>query len=416
MTYKTQITRYLSSVFLSFFLYNAAFAEDAPNYTEDTVSGDWGGTRTSLAQKGIAADITYKFDVVSNVSGGKKEGARALDNLDIIFNFDGEKLTHVKGLSAKIHLLNNFGGHPDADLVGSAQGINNIEVPRSTAKLYQAYIQQNLFDDKLSLLAGLYDLNSEFYVTDSSSLFIHSTFGIGTDVAQTGQNGPSIFPFSSVGGRLRVNPTPSTYIQAAILDGIPGDLGDDRGTQIDFGKHDGWLVIGETGYSTEDTKIASGAWYYTEKFDHLTDVDGSGNPLRKRGHGVYIIAEKQLYSTGKDKGLAGFARFGFANGEVNQFDYAWSTGLVYTGAFKGRDEGKLGFGITGAHNSSEYKSAAITAGSPANNAETTFELTYSDKITPWLWVQPDIQYVINPGTDKTLDNAFIIGSRFTANF
>lgn len=408
-------TTCLSTLLLGLSLNLPAFAEDAANYS-DTLSGNWGGTRGNLAKKGVTTDIIYRFDVMGNVSGGIKEGARALDNLDVIFNFDGEKLAGAKGLSAKLHLLNNFGGHPDADLIGSAQGVDNIEVPRSTAKIYQAYIQQNLFDDRLSLLGGLYDVNSEFYVTDSSALFIHSTFGIGTDVAQSGQNGPSIFPFTSAGGRLRVAPTETTYIQGAILDGISGDINDQRGTQIDFDKNDGWLVIGEAGYTPEGGKIATGGWYYTQKSDHLTAIGAGGNPLKKRSQGAYVIGEKQLYTAGKDKGLAGFARFGVASGAVNQFNYAWSTGLVYTGAFAGRDEGKLGFGITGAHNGSEYKAAALAAGTPADSAETTLELTYSDKITPWLWVQPDIQYIINPGTDKTLDNALVIASRFTINF
>ena len=90
--------------------------------------------------------------------------------------------------------------------------------------------------------------------------------------------------------------------------------------------------------------------------------------------------------------------------------------MVYTGAFKGRDEGKLGLGVTGAHNGSQFKAASLNSGTPVDIAETTFELTYSDKITQWLSVQPDIQYIINPGTDKALDNALVLGTRFTINF
>ena len=412
MSYK----KYLTALICSLLISHSTFAEDETNYKENNLSGDWGGTRTTLDNKGVAADIIYKFDVIGNVVGGIKEGVRALDNLDVIFSFDGEKIAGVKGLSAKIHLLNNFGGHPDADLVGSAQGIDNFEAPRATAKLYQAFIEQNLFGNVLSVLAGLYDLNSEFYVTDSSALFIHSTFGIGTDVAQSGQNGPSIFPFTSVGGRVRVNPTETTYIQAAILDGVPGDVDNVHGTHIEFDKNDGWLVIGEAGYTPDNAKIAVGGWYYTEKFDHQILLDDNGDPLKKRSQGAYIIGEKQLYEESKDQGLIAFARFGVANGSVNQLNYAWSGGLVYTGLFDGRDEGKLGLGITGAHNGKEFREVALNAATPVDAAETTFELTYSDKITPWLSVQPDIQYIINPGTDKSLDNALVIGTRFTINF
>lgn len=364
------------------------------------LTGDWRGARRSLEDAGVSTEFVYKFDIMGNASGGIEKGVRGLDNFDAIFTFDGEKIAGVKGLSAKIYLLNNFGGHPDEDLVGSAQDVNNIEVSRATGKLYTAYIEQNLLDDRLSFLLGLYDYNSEFYVTESSALFLHNTFGVGTDASQSGQNGPSIFPFISAGGRIRVTPAEATYIQVAILDGVPGDVDRLRGTHIDFDEGDGWLVAGETGYAPNGAKIAVGGWYYTEKLDHQALAG-----VRKRSRGAYIIGEKQL-----SEDLTAFARFGVASGGVNQFDYAWSAGIVYTGLelLPAYDAGQLGFGVTRAHNSSAYKQAAAT---PANDAETSFELTYSDKITPWLSVQPDIQYVVNPGTDKALDDALVLGVR-----
>ncbi|MBM3226197.1 MAG: carbohydrate porin [Candidatus Tectomicrobia bacterium] len=38
-------------------------------------------------------------------------------------------------------------------------------------------------------------------------------------------------------------------------------------------------------------------------------------------------------------------------------------------------------------------------------AETTLEWSYRAAIFPWLRVQPDFQYVINPGTHAALRNA-----------
>ncbi len=388
-----------------------AVASEAQENYANTLTGDWGGTRSALENAGISTEITYKFDVMGNTAGGIKKGARALDNLDVIVTFDGEKILNAQGLSATVHLLNNFGGRPDADLVGSGQGVDNIETPRPTGKLFQAFLEQNLFDDKLSVLAGLYAVDSEFYITDTSGLFMHSTFGIGTDIAQSGQNGPSIFPFTSVGSRVRVKPTEETYLQAAILDGVPGDVDDVRGTHIHFKENDGLLMIGEAGYTPADSKIAIGAWGYTEKFDHFTQTGE-----KERSQGAYLLGETALYKENDGEGLAGFARFGTASGAVNQFEYAWSAGLVYTGLIPTRDEGQLGFGVTGARNGSEYRQAALAANAPADDMETTFELTYSDKITPWLSVQPDFQYVMNPGTDRKRGNAVVLGTRFTIDF
>ena len=395
-----------------------AFAEDAVDYKNATLTGDWGGARDRLAEAGVGIEAAYKFDVMGNAAGGIKEGVSALDNLDVIFNFNGEKLLGSHGTTALVHLLNNNGGKPDAHLAGSAQGIDNIEVPEAAAKLYQAWIQQNFLEDKFSVLAGLYDLNSEFYVNEPSGIFLHSTYGIGTEISQSGQNRPSIYPFTSPGIRVKMQPTRNSYVEAVMLDGVPGDPGHLRGTHIALHSGDGALVVAEAGY-TSGSKVAVGAWYYTEKFPDQIDVDSFGNPVQKRSDGTYLIGDTKLYrEQGSDasQGLAAFARIGFAEGDVNPCDYAWSAGLVYTGLIPDRDEGQLGLGINGAHNSGKFRQATIAGGTPVDNAETAIELTYSDTITPWLAVQPDIQYIMNPGTDPALDNALVFGARFTLTF
>ena len=45
-------------------------AADAPNYAESTLTGDWGGARSAMAQKGLMLDIGYKVDLLRNMSGG----------------------------------------------------------------------------------------------------------------------------------------------------------------------------------------------------------------------------------------------------------------------------------------------------------------------------------------------------------
>lgn len=394
-----------------------ASAEETENPFDGLLLGDWGGARQTLSDHGVDTEITYTADIIGNTSGGVKESTRALDNLDVIINIDAEKLVGWEGGSASIYLLNNNGGRPDADLVGSAQGIDNIEVPRSATRLYEAWIQQNVLDDRLSVRAGLYDLNSEFYATDPADLFLHSTYGIGSEIAASGQNGPSIFPFTSVGVRIKVQPTPEFYIQSAVLDGVPGDTDKLRGTHFQFGGDEGALIVAEAGYvqggdENPEGKIALGGWYYTQPFADF--VTGS----EEHSYGYYIIADHMLYHEpgSEDQGIVAFARFGIANGDVNPFNYAWSTGLVYTGIFPGRDEGQLGFGINGVHNSDTFRDAAVIAGAPLDSAETALELTYSDNITPWLTVQPDVQYIINPGTDPALDNALVVGARAAVAF
>ena len=163
-------------------------------------------------ERGFALGLVYRADVLSNVSGGLKQGTTALGNLDVKLDFDLDKLIGWDGVSVGLHGIASHGGKPNANLVGSSQGVDNIEVDTNAAKLFQAWIQKQFLNEKLSALFGLYDLNSEFYVSHSTGIFLHPSPGIGSELAQTGLNGPSVFPTSSVGLRVGYLPTPETYV------------------------------------------------------------------------------------------------------------------------------------------------------------------------------------------------------------
>src|SRR5438067_260777 len=106
-------------------------------------------------------EITYTADVAGTVRGGTAHAGRALDNLDVIVDGDLEKLVGWRGATVHGYLLNNSGGMPN-DLAGTLQGVDNIEVGRPRARLYELWLQAGFAGDRGSALAGLYDLNSEF--------------------------------------------------------------------------------------------------------------------------------------------------------------------------------------------------------------------------------------------------------------
>ncbi len=125
-----------------------------------------------------------------------------------------------------------------------------------------------------SLRFGLYDLNSEFDSIETAGLFLNSSHGIGPEIAQTGVNGPSIFPVTSLGARLQWSFSPQWTGRVALLDGVAGDPEDPRRNRIRFGAHDGLLAITELGYGGARLhKVAVGAWTYTERFDEMAVSD-----------------------------------------------------------------------------------------------------------------------------------------------
>ena len=122
-----QIKNYVISSFLASSLaLNICRAEDSPDFNKDTLTGDLGGTRTQLHEKGIDIGMVYTADILTTGGGSFNSGSSYLHNIDITFTFDGEKLWGIPGSQASIYFLNNYGGRFDADRVGSAQGVDNI--------------------------------------------------------------------------------------------------------------------------------------------------------------------------------------------------------------------------------------------------------------------------------------------------
>lgn len=371
--------------------------------------------------------VLYRADVMATLSGGLKRGTTALGNLDVKADLDLDRLIGWQGVSVGLHGIASHGGKPNDNHVGSSQGVDNIEVGTNTAKLFQAWVQKSWGDDRASLLVGLYDLNSEFYVSHSTGIFLHPSPGIGSELAQTGVNGPSVFPTSSVALRARYRPTSETYLQAVVLDGVPGDPDNPRGTHVQFNEGDGTLRVVEVGYIPDKSeewgqsgmsptdKYAVGAWGYTARFEDLVEVDGGGDPLMRKGNsGFYVLAERTLYRKKQDIGkhVDGFIRYGRANADFNQFSSYFQTGLVFTGMVPGRGDDQFAFSYSMARTGDKYRLAAFNAGQDATSHESVWEATYRAQVTPWLVVQPNIQHVINPGSDALIKSATVVGVRF----
>lgn len=402
---------------------SSAIAEEekSPDRNAQTLTGDWGGTRSNLYNKGINLEFTHKSDILAVTSGGIKRGAAWMGHTEARINLDLEKLAGWDATSAYLHYHGQLGSKFNRDYVGSFIGVDNIETGVNTAQFYHAWVQKNFSGDNLSVLAGLYPIDSEFYVTDTSGVFIQPPYGPGNELSQSGQNGPPIFPIGALALRVKYTPpSKNFYLQGAVTDGVPGDPNNLRGTHIQLNNGDGTLSIVELGYTPQGNeesesfnKTAIGFWRYTARFDDLIDVDVAGNPLRRISKGAYFLAERTLMVK-KDhpsQGLSGFVRFGTASRDIHQADWTGSLGLHYHGLIDGRDDDIAGIAVTLNHASDKYRLI-----NSSDSSETNMEATYRAQIKPWLSLQPAVQYVRNPNMDTTQQNAWVTGIRTEINF
>ncbi|HLO64637.1 MAG TPA: carbohydrate porin [Azonexus sp.] len=390
---------------------NAAFAEGCPDFKQDTLSGDWGGSRSSLCDKGVTVELTHKSDMMANVDGGVARGGVVLMNSEAAASFDLDKIAGLSGASAFVQYHVQHGNPSINAYTGSFAGVTNIETGTSTGQFFQAWVQQEF--DNLSVLAGLYAVDSEFYVTDTSGLFLQPPYGMSAEMAQTGRNGPPVFPMGALGLRVKYAAN-NMYLQAAVTDGVPGNPNNPHGTQIRFDRGDGSLAVAEFGYTPETAegqynKTAVGLWRYTAR---AADLDPAIAELRT-DQGAYIVAERTLMAEQGNpaQGLSGFVRFGFVNKNVYQTDWSGSLGLNYQGLFDGRDDDAAGIAVTNSHASAKYR--LLNA---SESSETIVEMTYRMQLQPWLALQPSLQYIANPNMDPALKDAWVVGARIEAAF
>lgn len=357
----------------------------------------------------LAGAVTV--DVASVVAGEGDSRLRVLTNLDLTADADMGALLGWHGARAHVYLLDNRGQRPN-DAVGSLQGVDNIEVPGTGTRLFEAWVEQDL-GRGAALLVGLYDVNSEFYANESAGLLIAPPFGIGSEMAATGANGPSIFPSSALTARLRVAVGKGGYVQLAAVNARARTLGDHGG--IDFGFRDGVLLIGETGLGEGRVRGSVGAWRYTDKREDLLETDASGQPLRKVAQGAYAVVEGDLLPEG-GRQVTAFLRAGLSDSHTTPFSGGFQAGLLLAPAIVGREASALSLGVHHAWTSDHYRTALATAGGQPTRGESVVELTYSDNLADFLTIQPDLQYVRHPAADAAMRDAVVVTMRVTVSF
>ena len=386
----------------------------------------------------LTPGLVYEATVLANAKGGIRRGTTYVGNLH--FQLTAKGLSgRWEGSTAFLDVLNIHGGRP-SQRVGDAQGVSNIEGPPGT-QIEEVWIQHNVAGNTMSLLAGIYDVNSEFYRLQSAGLFVNSSFGIGPEFAQSGISGPSIFPRTSAGIRVDIKPASGWVIRAALLDGAPIVRPD--GSRAAFRAGDGLLGVAEIAWRTQPqangdvsrsgtdrigrfsalssykNKFAVGAWRYTAPSNDLSDTDLAGIARLRRGtSGAYAIGEVALVSSNEPyaRQLAMFVQAGMADAKTNRFSTYFGIGLIGSGWGLGRDGDQIGISVARAKNGAHYISSQQAQGIPTSRAETTFEMTYVAPLSKQLTVQPDLQYVRNPNTDPSVTNAWVLQVRFQYSF
>ena len=401
-------------------------------------TGTWGGLRSKLLEQGIDIGFLSMNETWGNTTGGMKTGSVNLGLQQLATHFDTEKLLGWSGGSIYSCWSYLYGNDPSAGLVDNFLTISAIS-GYSTLRNTELWIQQELFGKKLSLRAGQLVADSEFAVSDYSSFFLNNTFEwpafIYTSIPNQGPNNPVGAP----GVRLELKPTKDFSWKLAVYQSnvYPGDVNNHG---FYWNLNQGLLYLSEGTYQYNHrlpghAKI--GTWLDSGTF---TQLNGS-NASAWGNYGVYEVVDQMIWNQPRlkekqtssisftDEGLSAFESVAFQPSDRNLLSLYCDAGFHYKGLLPTRNEDVAGIAMAYAPLSSALISAQQGSNDyNANNNiaqpieatglgyEIVFETTYMAQLTPWLTVQPDLQYILHPGGAQSLGNALVLGVRTTIVF
>ncbi len=353
----------------------------------------------------LAVSALYTADISGVARGVRPRAGRYLDNLDVTADLDLEKAVGWRGAVLHAYALNNSGGAPN-DLAGTLQGVDNIEVATPRLRLFELWLEQGT--EQATVRAGLYNLNSEFYANESAGLLLNPSFGIGSELASTGPNGPSIFPSTSLGVRLNVDLGDDRYVRAAVLNARSGVLGDPGG--VDWSFDNGVLTIAEAGF-TGSSRLSAGAWRYSKRQDDIRTVGPGGLPVRRDAHGAYVLGEQRMFGSTDGLEAYAFLRVGVSDGATTPFRGGWQAGVLIDRPFASRPDSQISLGVQQGVLNRKFRDNLRDAGGRPARAESGLELTYSDKLTNRITLQPDLQWIHHAGGDRNAKNRLVAALR-----
>jgi porin len=396
--------------------------------------GDMGGLRTLLAKFGMSLTISETSEVLGNVSGGVHQGFEYNGLTQGVLQLDTQRAFGLHGGTFNISGLQIHGRNLSADNLFSLQTSSGIEADRST-RLWELWYQQKFLDeDRLDIKIGQQSLDQEFMVSQNALLFVNTMLGWPLLPSYDMPGGGPAYPLSAPGIRLRARPTDSITVLGGVFAGSPvtkdyGDPQQQNPSGTTFPTNNNLLAIAEIQYAYPalgtmvDPDQAEplgrtfrlGAWYDGQRFaDQRFDTNGlslansqsNGDPRQHRGDfAIYAVADQMLYRDAEDadKTINFFARaMGTPLADRNLIVFSANAGFTMHDPIPHRDDDTVGIGmgygkVSNRAGDLDRDTAAMGSFTPTRTDETFIEATYQYQLTPWCQLQPDFQYIFNPG-------------------
>ena len=398
-----------------------------------TLTGEWGGLRTSLRNDGVDLTASYGSETAANVSGGDRHLVRETGQFVFGMTVDTAKLLGIKGGTFQATITDRRGQDLGAAAnLGVLQQVQEVYGRGQTWRLTQFWYQQSFANDHADLKLGRLTQGEDFAAF--SCTFMNLSF-CGSPVGNLAGDYWYNWPISQWGIRLRVK-NDRFYVMAGAYEVNPRNL-DNKFIFGFFHGAKGVLVPVEAGYTPMlgsqglPGSYKFGAWYNSARSDDVyLDINRQPQaitglaPLRRDGrYGVYAQFQQQLTGTAIDtakgrqtkRGLVVFLNITQTDRLTARTDNQVAAGLFFTGPIASRPKDDIGFAVART-NVNSRATRDLVADAERPNAEYASELYYSLNVTDWLILRPNVQYVVHPGGYDDHRDVVILGLKGAVTF
>lgn len=389
----------------------AATASDAW-LAGDHLTGDWGGTRGALADEGYSFFAYLNGIVASNVGGGKDSGSALATDLYAGMTVDLQKVFGWNGWTFDISGIDRAGASIDDD-VGGIYSVMQL-VGGQTYFLYNLSLEKRWNNGEYAFKFGRITATDDFAGSPFYGYYLSNSID-GQIRAVLFDGVMTSYPFGVWGARFKYKPSESFAAKLGVYQLTETMWDPDRhGTDFSIRDSDGVSVMGQLEWSWLS---ASGPGHFNLGFNAVSfpmpefDSGKTANPFFR----YYAQADQQVTqaSAGAERGLYLFATLAYTDQqEAARVPFQTSLGAQYVGPFASRGTDRLIFGTTYGRLSDDYADEQVALGSTRPDDEWIFELGYRVQITKFAYVQPDIQYVVQPGGTGDIPDATVLGMQF----
>jgi porin len=427
--------------------YPSNFIGSSEWFDGNALTGDWWGVRNFLDDSGVELSASYTNNIAGNPVGGMTQSFAYADNFSFGMQLDFEKLIKWQGLTLTVSALDRNGSNLSARNIGNQFTVQQV-YGTETVVFYALVLEQRLLEDKLGIKLGRFSTGDDF--ASSPLYWLYMNNGIdGNPQALPVNTAFTSYPASVWGARLRVDPSPEWFAMGGIYQATSLNLYRDHGLDWSINNSDGVLMIGQVGWTPEFFKKPAaaskpsdgkslaegktvrpvspdagmqglpghywfGAYYSPWQFAQFGSTETASN-----SYGFYWHADQMVWQEepGSDQGLTLWSAFVLSPQQnISKLPFQVNSGIVYKGLVPARDHDTTMLGFVYGNFSDDYAGTVAATGAGTPSYEIALEAGYRIQVTKFAYIQPNVQWIINPGGTGNIPNALVLGAQMNVTF